>query len=47
MFNDWFWPNADGHKDIAREILGMMIYNETQTNRSDFVNPWDDDYGAC
>lgn len=48
MYDDWFLHNAYGHQDIARGILGMMIYNKTETKRSDFVNPWDnDDVGAC
>ena len=47
MFDDWFVPNADGHKDIARGILGMVMYNETETIHQNIVGNWDDDYGTC
>ena len=47
MFDDWFVPNADGHEDIARGVLRMLISNETKTFRQDIVRNWDDDYGAC
>jgi len=47
MFDDWFLPGSDGHKDIARGILGLLISNETETFRQDTVEEWDDDYGTC
>ena len=47
MYDDWYVPNKYGHQDIARGILEMMLYNNTETVRSDMVNDWDDDYGTC
>lgn len=43
MYDDWFEVNAVGHKDIARGIFEMTVFNKTDTKHSDDTAEWEPD----
>jgi len=45
LYLDWFTYNSDGHKDIARGVMG--ISRKANSTVSDVVNEWDDDAMTC
>ena len=47
MYDDWYEPNAFGHMDIARGILSLSLWKDTETHRSDEVFDWDGDSEGC
>jgi len=47
MYDDFFEPSIEGHKDIARGIFHLNHYEKINTSRDDSTNPWDEGNYEC
>ena len=47
MYDDWYVVNEKGHKDIARGVCSLSLWNATNTRHEDYTNPWDENNYDC